>query len=362
MGASVGFFQKGVSMDRQVFCSRYGLKIGLWLCFFTVFGLMQPSPNAWASCGSGNCFLVTGAQDGIATPGQVTLDISYRYIPMDDFQRGSSSTPEVLTPKIDFENRVIENPHHREVRTINELMQVDVVYGVTERFTLQLALPLVNDRMHEHYDGVTTPSTAGTFTREDGSSGIGDIRLTGKYAPVVSTRHLFVLGGGVKFPTGEYKLLDAEGTINEPTVQPGTGAYDFLFSFFYDYQIRPHKLDAFFSGNYQLATENDLNYEFGDQTFLNLGLNYLLESERKITLSGQLNYRHAERDHFDTTSGTQGVPSTGGDWLNLTPGIRVQASDQLSLYSFVQLPLYQYVNEVNLVPRYGLVLGATYSF
>ncbi len=338
-----------------------GLIMGLSLCFFSILVSLFPFSDVWASCGSGNCFLVTGGQ-GISSPGHMTLDISYRYIPMDDFQRGSSSTSEALTPKIDFENRRIENPHHREIRTINELVQVDIGYGVSERFTLQLTLPLMNDRAHEHYDGVTSAATPGTFTRQDGSSGMGDMRLTGKYAPIVLTRHLFVVGGGVKFPTGEYKLSNSEGSINEPTVQPGTGSYDFLFSLFYDYQVIPHKFDIFVSGSYQLNTENDLNYEFGDQTLLNFGINYRLESERKTTLSTQINYRHTDRDHFDTISGTQGVPATGGDWVNLTPGIRIQASDRLSLYSFLQFPIYQYVNEVNLVPRYGLVLGATYTF
>ncbi|MFQ5589055.1 MAG: hypothetical protein ACE5F7_09465, partial [Nitrospiria bacterium] len=45
-------------------------------------GFMFSSTNAWASCGAGNCFLVTGTQEGISSPGQMTLDISYRYIPM----------------------------------------------------------------------------------------------------------------------------------------------------------------------------------------------------------------------------------------------------------------------------------------
>ncbi len=347
----------------KLFLSQNSRSISGFLLFLLIaLGSIVISQSAWASCGASNCFLVTGAGGGISTPGQVTLDISYRYIPMDDFQRGSSSTSQVLTPEIDFENRTIENPHHREVRTINELMQLDINYGVNERFTLQLALPLINDRMHEHYDGVTSASTPGTFTRQVGSSGMGDIRLTGKYAPVVLTRHLLVVGGGLKFPTGEYKLSNAEGSINEPTIQPGTGAYDFLFSLFYDYQIKPHKLDVFFSGSYQLTTKNDLDYQFGDQTLLNIGFNYLLETERKITLSSQINYRRTERDHFDTVSGTQGVPSTGGDWVNFTPGIRVQASDPLALYSFLQLPIYQYVNETSLVQRYGLVLGASYTF
>ncbi|MFQ5543111.1 MAG: transporter [Nitrospiria bacterium] len=331
---------------------RKSIPIILWI----VTGLWSvlPVSNLWASCGSANCFLVTGTQEGIATPGGVTLDISYRYIPMDDFHKGSNNTNEAVVPKVDFENGIIIADHHREVRTVNELMQVDLSYGITERFTLQVALPLINNRSHEHFDEVGTPDEF--FSRQDGSSGIGDLRLIGKYAAVVRTRHLVVVGGGLKLPTGEYKLLDSKGEINEPTIMPGTGSYDFVFNLFYDYQVIPHKLDAFFSGSYQLNTENDLDYEQGDQTLLNTGVNYLLTE--KVSVSGQVNFRFSPRDEFKG----QEVASTGGTWINITPGINVQASDRLGLYTFVQIPVFQDVNEVNLVARYGLALGATYSF
>ncbi|MEC4677929.1 MAG: hypothetical protein VST69_04150, partial [Nitrospirota bacterium] len=141
-----------------------------------------------------------------------------------------------------------------------------------------------------------------------------------------------------------------------------TGSLDYLLSIFYDYQILPHKLDIFASGSYQITSENDLDYEFGDQTLLNVGINYRLESEKNISVSTQLNFRQAERDTFETTTGGVGVPSTGSTSLNITPGIRIQSSDNLSLYSFLQLPLYQYVNEENVVSRFGLVVGATYTF
>jgi len=310
--------------------------------------------KAWSSCGSANCFLVTGTQEGISNSGQMTLDISYRYIPMDDFQRGSGSAGEAVVPKVDFGNGVIEDGHHREVRTINELVQVDLGYGLTERFTIQVSIPLVNDRTHEHFDGVGT--TDEEFTRQDGTSGMGDIRVTGRYAALIRTKHLLVVGAGLKLPTGEYKLLDAHGEINEPTIMPGSGSLDYLFSFFYDYQIRPHKVDAFFSGSYQLTTENDLGYEFGEASILSGGLGYIAND--KVTLSGQVNFRHTPHDQFKDI----GVASTGGTWVYFTPGIRVQASDSLGLYTFVQIPIYQYVNEVNLVPRYALALGASYRF
>ncbi|WDT77815.1 MAG: hypothetical protein MPW16_20925 (plasmid) [Candidatus Manganitrophus sp.] len=48
---------------------------------------MLTSKVAFASCGSANCFLVTGTQEGIAIPGQIIIDLSYRCIPMDQIPR-----------------------------------------------------------------------------------------------------------------------------------------------------------------------------------------------------------------------------------------------------------------------------------
>ncbi len=347
-------YRKSSVIHRPIF-------IGFLLSVLSVLSLL-PTSTLEASCGAGNCFLVTGSEEGISAPGQMTLDISYRYVPMDDFRRGSNSTNEALVPKVDFENKEIENRHHREIRSLNELVQVNIGYGVTERFTLQLVIPLINNRAHEHFDGVTTANPAGTFTRDDGASGIGDMRLIARYAPVIKTRHLVVIGGGIKFPTGEYKLLNGDGNINEPTIQPGTGSFDYLFSFFYDYQILPHRFDTFVSLSYQLTGENNLNYAFGDQSLLNIGLNYRLDTEKKISISSQFNFRHTGRDTFETATGGTGVLSTGETTLYFSPGIRVQSSDTLGLYSFLQLPIYQYVNEENLVAKFGLVLGATYTF
>jgi len=341
-------------MDTLFFLMRKGFIVGFTLCFFSVFGTILTVSDLWASCGAANCFLVTGTQEGISNKGQMTLDISYRYIPMDDVQKGSSGTNEALVPGINFETGKIEAAHHREIRTINELMQVDVGYGVSERFTLQVSIPLMNNRSHEHWNEVGTSEEF--FTREDGASGLGDMRITGRYALAIRTKDLLVIGGGLKLPTGEYKLRSSEGGINEPTIMPGTGSYDFLASLFYSYQIIPHNLDAFFSGSYQFNTENNLDYKFGNQTIVNGGLGYTVNET--VSVSTQLNFRTSPHDTF---KGNQ-VDSSGGIWLYFTPGIRVQASERLGLYSFVQLPIYQYVNEVNLVPRFALALGASYAF
>jgi hypothetical protein len=56
------------------------------------------------------------------------------------------------------------------------------------------------------------------------------------------------------------------------------------------------------------------------------------------------------------------VPSTGGRVLYVTPGLRVSLPKRASLYSFVQIPAYRYVNEEQLAPTVGGVVGISKSF
>lgn len=311
---------------------------------------MIAAPGAEASCGSANCFLVTGTQEGIANPGQVVIDLSYRFIPMDRIQKGSKKADEALVPRIDFENGEIVPGGHSEYRTNNELAQLDLGVGITPRLALQIAVPFFNLRTHEH------AHVPGDFTRQDGTSGFGDVRVIAKYALWVGTKNLTVGGLGVKVPTGEYKLLDHDGEINEPTIQPGTGSWDGIASLYHAYQVIPHRLDTFASASYQLTTENDLNYKMGDTLILNGGAGYRIVE--KVLASLQLNFRRAARDQFFGDN----VPSTGGRWLYVTPGVRFEATPNTGLYAHLQIPIYQYVNEVNIVPRYGLIMGVSHVF
>lgn len=320
------------------------------LCMFTF------SSMAEATCGSANCSLVTGSQSGTVGKGRFVVDLSYRYISQDDKKKGSGDTDEVLVPKVDFENRVLEPDHHREFTTINKLAQLDVSYGVTEKLTLSVSLPFFNDRLHEHDDEVTLATPDGEFTNQDGTSGFGDVTVLAKYALLQTLKHQFIGGAGVKFATGEFKLRDNEGGINEPTLMPGTGSNDFILSGLYIYSLIPDRVQLFTSASHRFTTENSLDYQFGDTTSLDAGVNYVLTD--KVTLSGQINTRISRRDEFID----QDVPSTGGEFVNITPGVSLAATKNLSFYTHIQIPIYQRVNEVNVVPSYGLLLGASYGF
>jgi len=323
-------------------------------------GLIAGAPVAHASCAASTCFLVTGTQDGIANPGQLIMDLSYRYITMDRPQHGSSRASEALTASADFATGEIEADHHRELRTLNELAQLDISYGVTPKFALSVSIPFMNNRYHEH-DIIANhpPLGAHEHYASERTSGMGDLRLTGKYAAHTSIRHLLVAGLGIKAPTGEYKLRNSSGDINEPTVMPGSGAWDGLFSLHYAYQIQPHEWDVFIASAYQLTTANSLEYKIGNTLLFNTGTNYHFTAHEKgFTASLQINLRQAPRDEFNN----QDVPNTGGTWAYLTPGITTHATANTSVYTHLQLPLYQNVNDANLVPSYGLIVGLSHVF
>jgi len=328
------------------------------------FGLAM---SADASCGSSSCFLSTRSLDGVVLEGAFWVDISYRYVNQSRWLEGRKEVAEVLVPRIDFEGGEIEPDHHREIRTLNSQLQVDLAYGLTDRLTLSASLPLVNHRGHEHFhiEEAEAHETEGKaeegahaerFSNQDGTTGLGDVQLGARYALLVEGRDLLIGGLGAKLPTDVYRLRDSDGQINEPTIQPGTGTLDLFATLHYTRQIAPGRSEWFALGSYRVSGENALDYRFGDEAVANLGMSRRVGE--RITLSLQANGRRTGRDEFNG----QPVPSTGATLVNLTPGVRLGSQSGTSLYGFVPIPIYQDVNDAQLAPRLGLVVGVSASF
>jgi hypothetical protein len=319
------------------------------LCLWLFAGALP----AAATCGSASCFLVTGTTDGPPSRGTLLVDLSFRYVDQSRKLAGTEEVGEVLTPRIDFENEVIEPDHHREISTLDTRLQVDLAYGITDRWGVTATLPLVNDREHEHFDDV---GPGEFFTNDDGTSGFGDVRVGARYVFIVAAKNLLVGGLEAKLPTGSYRLLDSEGEINEPTIQPGTGSTDAIASLLYEHLWTPRGLDAFVSGATRFNTENSLGYRLGDEVQLNAGVRY--RHGGRAAWSLQLNGRRTRRDEYLGES----VPSTGSLLVNVTPGVTFDAASGTSLFAHVQVPVYQDVNEAQLAPRFGFVVGLSKSF
>lgn len=104
--------------------------LGSWL---SVVGV---SPQASASCGAVSCFVTIGSQQQVAMEGLLTVNGIYSYTPM----RVLPGTNGVI-PGIDTSQRQLILDHHQETRTITQMATLDLNYGITERWGLQITIP-----------------------------------------------------------------------------------------------------------------------------------------------------------------------------------------------------------------------------
>jgi len=96
-------------------------------------------------------------------------------------------------------------------------------YGINRRWGFTLAAPYVK----------TSRSFGGPVTF--GANGIGDVILIAKYSvkPInIASNTEIAVGGGFKLPSGSTNSVN-DGTDLNFNLQPGTGAWDLLFCFYY---------------------------------------------------------------------------------------------------------------------------------
>lgn len=322
-----------------------------------VFVILTLTP-VYASCGSASCFLNIGNQPSVQPKGTLRVDFNYSYVP----QTGPNNR--VAAVDLDSKTQILDE--HKEFETINQQLKLNLNYGVTDYFTLQLTIPVIS-REHDHQievglDPEDGPNEGkGEFENFDTSS-LGDIRLMAKYGFLPSLRSLVVIGAGVVFPTGDFEARSSEGGVQEPSLQIGRGDYGAVGQIFQSYEIIPHKLNQFFSYTYNHTFKNKFNYQFGDTHIVTGGLNYSVTPA--IRLSGQLNWIYKVQDSYkskliqaggigpglagetvlDPNIKTRGVRNTGSTNLLFTPGIMMNLSDSTSWYFFSQIPLVQDFN------------------
>ena len=208
-------------------------------------------------------------------------------------------------------------------------------------------------------DGIT-PGPGGMQYASNTSS-VGDIKVVGRYHGFSEQCNFGVLYG-LKLPSGSHT---ENGTSTDPTMpgpvaidrglQPGTGTTDAILGAFYTGNFG-QDWGYFTQAVYQKAPYYNNDYKPGDGLNANLGMRY--SGFRRVTPQLQLNFRYVPHDEGANAD----TISTGGTLLYLSPGLTVSVIKQMSLYSFVQVPVYQDVNGVQLAPRYTVSAGVRYAF
>lgn len=312
------------------------------------FASALASAPAVASCGSAFCLVNTSwDMHGAWAPPGLRLDLRYEDIRQDRLQEGRRRIVAGEVPR-----------DHDEVLTANHNWLANLDYTFNDRWGVSVALPVV-DRRHEH---LQNDPDRGMQTAESWKfTQLGDVRVLARYRLGTWEGGGSELGTagvnfGVKLPTGKHDVLNADGEAAERTLQPGTGTTGALLGAYYSQLLPASDLSWFAQALLQVPLNARDGFEPGARLGLDAGLRYELGPQVSLLL--QANALVRERD-----SGIRAEPGdSGGRWLFLSPGASIALSRDVSLYGFLQAPLYQYVNGVQLVAHKGVVVGISAKF
>ena len=301
--------------------------------------------QAAASCGTAFCMVNTSwnAQGVWTEPGS-RFDLRFEYIDQDQPRTGSRK---VGVGEI--------RQHHDEVRTVNRNWLATYDYTFNEAWAVSATLPLLDrSHVHIHNHGGAQLWDRWSFTEA------GDLRVLGRRqwrSESVQAQQLnfYGLNLGLKLPTGSNDVRNGEGALAERTLQPGSGTTDLLAGGYFRRMLGSGA--SWFADALVQAPLNKKD-EFRPGTRTSLDLGYRHELGDKLGLMLQLNALHRKRDR-----GNEAEPdNSGGRFLFLSPGLSYLLLENLQVYGFLQLPLYQYVNGVQLTADWAVVAGVSTRF
>ena len=354
--------------------------LGFILGFATVFISWAGAQTAQASCGAVSCFVVIGSQQQVPQEGMLTINGTYNYTPM----RLLSGT-NGLIPAANQANQRLILDHHQETRTITQTYTLDMNYGVTDRFAMQVSVPYLK-RKHQHLDGVGESLDELGENTNFSDNGIGDVRVTAKYNVLPTLRNMLVLGFGMDLPSGDTRARDSGDGVLESSGQLGRGNVGLIGSIYQTYELIPQRLNQFSYGSYRHTFRNRDGYQFGDEFLFNFGFN--LVTLPWLVVTNQFNYRYLVHDNvranleqsapafageeptvIDPTVMNRRVPNTGSTYFAYTPGFQISLGDLVrsswtdatSVYFYTQIPVARDANN-NLAQGTSFVFGVTKSF
>ena len=268
-------------------------------------------------------------------------DLRYEYIDQDQPRTGTRDLA------------VGEIPHHHdEVRTINRNLFGTFDYGFNDQLGASLVIPWV-DRSHEHIHNHRGQALHDSWNFSE----LGDVRLTGRYQFLAgesqesATLSFAGVTAGLKFSTGKTTVANAGGELAERSLQPGTGTTDALIGGYFRQAIGQRNLSWFAQANAQLPLNSHDNFRPGKQLLVDVGGRW--EATRNLGVMLQMNGHWKGRD-----AGTEAEPEDSGSrMVSLSPGFTYAITPAVQVYAFVQFPVYQHVNGVQLVADKAYVAG-----
>ena len=156
---------------------------------------------------------------------------------------------------------------------------------------------------------------------------------------------------GLVLPTGQFRQTFKSGPEQGEEVdrglQPGTGTVQAVLGAYHLGPVTP-ELGYFVQVTGQKALTERAGYRPGSFIQASGALN--LTHWRNVTPQLQLSFRQTWRDSGPASD----RPNSGGDQVNVAPGLSAKLGSDLVGFTYVELPLYTRVNGYQLVPKVKL--------
>lgn len=302
---------------------------------------VAPRAHACSACG---CTLSSDwASQGLASSRGWRVDLRYDFFEQDQLREGTDSVA----------RSGFTYPNAREVQryTINRNAMLALDYGINSQWAVNVALPWF-DRAH------ATIAAGDTDVSTSQDRGIGDLRVIGRYLGLDAQRHTG-LEFGLKLPTGNFdspfRSGARQGDALDRGLQLGTGTTDALLGI-YNFGAFAPDWGYFAHALLQLPLASRDEFKPGAGVNLNFGIRYT--GLRAIEPQLQLNARIEKRE----SGANADVENSGATLVYLSPGITWNVSPRFSAYAFVQAPLYQRVNGLQLEATQLASVGLHYRF
>lgn len=312
------------------------------LALFASLGLIGP---AHASCGSSYCSLLND-RFALGTWDHVGWSADFRIESVTQ-NRLRTGTHTIAAAAVTGEEAI-----ERRTRNTNAVTTLERSFDMNWSVTLRV--PVVRrDHLHDLIDdttGAIGASEQWRFTR------LGDVQLLARWqdardAPDSS----WAVTAGLKLPTGSKTVANADGTRAERALQPGSGTTDLVLGV-----ASRRMVSGTEALNLQATWTQPLNSseQFKPGRRIEAAAGWAHAYNPTLSAVLQANLVHKARD-----SGNQAEPDdSGSTTLLLSPGVSLATGDRSIVYAFVQLPVYQKVNGIQLVPKISLAIGCTTSF
>ncbi|MBL8448240.1 MAG: hypothetical protein JNJ44_12600, partial [Zoogloeaceae bacterium] len=223
-----------------------------------------------------------------------------------------------------------------------------------QNWGLSVTVP-VADRSHDHIHNHHGDQLDEKWEFRD----LGDVRIVGRRQWILESNGSLGFAGvtfGTKLPSGHFDVTNREGDEAERSLQPGSGTTDLILGAYYSRVHAESGFSWFAQAQIQRPVAERQDYRPGSRLAVDLGLRK--ELNPRVGLMLQLNGLLAGRDRGDEAE----AEDSGQRAVHLSPGISVSPVRGFQLYAFVQLPLHQKVNGVQLTAEQGFTAGVSYRF